>query len=66
MFVHPYLSDILRRDRQEVDFVSQALGGLDSGDVWVDQHGLDVLFLERFNGLKNKTTSDEITSPPAS
>lgn len=54
-----YLSDILRGDGQEVDFVSQAFGRLDSGDVGVDQHSLDVLFLQSLNSLEkqNKTTS---------
>lgn len=52
---HPYLSDILRCDGQEVDFVSQALGGLDSGDIGVDQHSLDILFLESLDSLKTKT-----------
>lgn len=52
--VHLYLGDIIRCDGQEVDFVSQALGGLDSGNVGVDQHSLDVLFLESLNSLESK------------
>lgn len=49
-----YLSDILWCDRQEVDFICQAFGGLDSCNVWVDQHSLDILFLQSLNSLKNK------------
>lgn len=51
----PYLGDVLRRDGQEVDLVSQALGSLHSGNVGVDQHSLDILFLESLNSLEIKT-----------
>lgn len=47
-----YLGDILCCDGQKVDFVSQPLGGLHSGNVGVDQHRLDVLLFESFNSLK--------------
>lgn len=51
----PYLGDVLRCDGQEVDLVSQALGCLHSGNVGVDQHSLDILFLESLNSLETKT-----------
>lgn len=55
-----YLSDILRRDWQEVDFVSEPLGGLDSRNVGVNQHSLDILFLQSLNSLENKTRSYQL------
>lgn len=55
--VHLYLSDVIRSYGQEVDLVSQALGGLDCGNVGVDQNRLDVLLLESLNSLRSKTNS---------
>ena len=51
---NPYLGDILRCNWQEVDFIRKPFGGLDSGNVGVDQHSLDVLFLQSLNSLVNK------------
>ncbi len=39
------------RDRQEIDPVGHALGGLDRGDVGVDQDDLEPLLLEGLDGL---------------
>lgn len=50
----PYLRDILRCNRQKVDFVSQTFGGLDGGDVGIDQHGLDILLLQGLDSLENR------------
>ena len=46
-----HLLDELRRHRQEIDPVGEALGGLDGGDVRVDQDGRDALLLERLDRL---------------
>lgn len=56
-----YLGDILCCDGQKVDFVSQPLGGLHSGDVGVDQHRLDVLLFESFNSLKMQKERERST-----
>ena len=47
-----YLCDILGCDRQQVDLVGHALGGLDGGDVGVDQDGLYLLLLEGLQRLR--------------
>ncbi|KAF3384345.1 hypothetical protein F1880_003105 [Penicillium rolfsii] len=37
--------------RKEVDLISQTLGGLNSGNVGVDQDGVDAFLLQRLDGL---------------
>ena len=46
-----HLLDEERGDRQEIDVVGDALGGLHRGDVGVDENGLDALFAESLQGL---------------
>ena len=50
-----YLSDIFCCEWQEVDFVSEALGRLNGGDVGVDQHSLDILLLQSLDSLGKQT-----------
>lgn len=45
------LADKLRGNRKEVDLVSQPLGGLDGGNVRVDQDGVNALLLQGLDGL---------------
>ena len=47
-----YLCDVVHSDRQEVHFVSQASRCLNCCDVRVDEQGLHLLFLQRFDGLQ--------------
>ena len=44
--------DKLGRDRQKVDLVGQALGGLHGRNVRVHQHGANALLLERLEALR--------------
>ena len=46
-----HLAHKLGIDGQKVDLVGEALGGLDRGNVGVDQDGIDTLLLECFDGL---------------
>ena len=41
----------IRRDGQEIDMVGHSFGGLDCGDVGVNQHCLDAFFAQGFKGL---------------
>ena len=56
-----YLGNILCGDWQEVDFVCQALGSLHCGNVGVDEHSLDILLFQGFDGLQLKHVSVSTT-----
>jgi len=45
------LSDKVGVDRKEVNLVSQSLGGLNSGNVGVDEDGVDALLLQSLDSL---------------
>lgn len=51
------LSDVVRSDGQEVDFISEAFRRLHCGDVGVYQNRLDVLLLQSLYGLEEQKTS---------
>lgn len=46
-----YLGHVVRCDGEEVHLVSQPLGGLDCGDIGVDEQSLNVFFLQGLDGL---------------
>ena len=46
---HPF--DILRRYRKKIDFVGEAFGGLDRGNVGIDQNDAKALFAKGFDRL---------------
>lgn len=49
------LDDVLKvlwSDGEEVDGVSEGVGGLNGGDVWVDKDGLDIGLLEGLDRLR--------------
>ncbi|KAI6769203.1 hypothetical protein HG531_010307 [Fusarium graminearum] len=48
------LADEVGVDRKEVNLVGQTLGGLDSGDVGVDEDGVDALLLQGLDGLATR------------
>ena len=48
------LSDKVGVDRKEVNLVGQSLGGLDGGDVGVDEDGVDALLLQSFDSLRTR------------
>ncbi|OPZ81751.1 MAG: hypothetical protein BWY77_00498 [bacterium ADurb.Bin431] len=51
LFLLDHLLDKIGGHRQKVDLVGEMLGGLDGGDVGIDQDGLDALFLEGLDRL---------------
>ena len=46
-----HLGDIVCCDWEEVDFVCQSFGGLDGGNVGVDQNCLDIFLLQGLDSL---------------
>jgi hypothetical protein len=48
------LSDEISVDRKEVNLVGQALGGLDSGNVGVDEDSVDALLLQSLDSLTTR------------